>query len=109
MTGPENIPELPGGSTGGAEGTDGSARQPDPEQQAAWRAAPPEDRDPIQRALRLRHVRDALAGAVMEGRVSRVDADAVLERLARGEDAHQLRRELRLAGVLPGRVERTDR
>jgi hypothetical protein len=80
-----------------------------PEQRAAWQAAPPGDRDQTLQAIRLRHVRDTLGGAVAEGRVAQADADAVLEGLMRGEDAHQLRRELRRAGVLPGHVRRSDR
>lgn len=87
MTEHENTPrphrDTTGGGGAGLEGWD-----------------PPDDHGQPQ-GMRQQHARSSLAAAVDEGRVAQADADTVLERLARGEDAHQIRRELRRAGVLP--------
>jgi hypothetical protein len=72
------------------------------EQRALLAAAAPEDRDLMLREVRLEHVTRSLVDAVAEGRLSRADADSVLERLGHGEDVHQMRDELRRLGVLPG-------
>ena len=53
--------------------------------------------------LRLEHARRSLDEAVSAGRIARPEADSLLARLARGEDAHAIRRELRRIGVLLGR------
>ncbi len=53
--------------------------------------------------LRLEHARRSLDEAVSAGRIAQPEADSLLDRLARGEDAHTIRRELRRAGVLLGR------
>lgn len=106
MTGREGTPQPHPGPTGVAEQTGGSVRPLIDEERAG---APLGDRDHPVEAIRLQHVRSSLAGAVAEGRVAQADADAVIERLTHGEDAHQLRRELRRAGVLPRRAGRPGR
>lgn len=106
MTGREGTPQPHPGPTGVAEQTGGSVRPRIDEERARKAAAELGGRDHPVEAIRLQHVRSSLAAAVAEGRVAQADADAVIERLTHGEDAHQLRRELRRAGVLPCRAGR---
>jgi hypothetical protein len=63
-------------------------------------AASPAERDVVIEEVRHAHLDKALDEAVIAGRLSPVVAAGILDRLARGEDPHALRRELRAAGVL---------
>lgn len=51
-------------------------------------------------AIQVQHASRALAEAVAAGKLSQAAADEYLDRLNRGENAHRVRRELRVAGVL---------
>ena len=63
-------------------------------------AASPAERDALIEEVRRTHVEEALAEAVAAGRLSPAAAARILDRLARGEEPHTLRRELRATGVL---------
>jgi hypothetical protein len=57
--------------------------------------------DDVVRAIRVRHARTELGGAVAEGRVSEQEADELFERLRNGEHPRSLRS--RLHGLRAGR------
>jgi hypothetical protein len=56
------------------------------------RAGDGDDADAAVAEIRLRHVRDWLDAAVVDGRMSRAEADGIVERVERGEDPRSLLR-----------------
>ena len=68
-----------------------AGRVTEAEAERVRRAADSHELDEAVGAIRLRHARELLDESVEDGSLSRQDADALLERLRRGEDPRLLR------------------